>query len=133
MPGGCATRVIGGGYITGIRPVGVDFVAWPNRGFTPVQTLPGSRRWSLGVGGADFTGATVTMMQNGRQAPVTVVHRNECRGHGDHTLVGEIVDFGLAPEQPDVRFDVTVANVRVGGVSKTYTYPVTVIDADPTG
>lgn len=62
-----------------------------------------------------------------------MVHRNEHQGYGDNTLVWETGDLGVAPGQPDVRFEVTVANVRVGGTSKTYTYSVTVIDVDPTG
>ena len=117
--------------IFGARPtVRDDFVAWPPKGYSPYTTV--YPRWSLSYPQADFSAATVTMTENG----VTIATRLEVpvNGFGENTLVwipGAYVD-GMDWSRPaaDTAYQVTVANVMVGGVARTFSYTATVFDPD---
>ncbi len=57
------------------RPVARDeFVAWPNRGFVPYQSV--YSRWTFSLPpSADVSNATVTMRRDGADVPLTIIHR----------------------------------------------------------
>ena len=59
------------------RPATPSYVAWPNEGYAPIPLLPGSKRWNVTIGGADFASATVSMTRNGSPVSVNVIHRNQ--------------------------------------------------------
>lgn len=147
-PGVNALYVIGG-FTPEERPV--DFVAWPNPGFTPAPIL--TRLWSLSYPGANFTTASVSMQDGeGDAVPLTVISRNigfplpsesnppdeteeEGSGvtgvpmkgtNGDSTLVW--TPSGLPVEySSDKTFQVSVTGITGQGPS-SYTYEVTVIN-----
>jgi len=132
----------------------LDFVAWPNAGYTPAPILTGL--WSLSRPGADFGSASVTMKDSaGNIIPLTIVSRNvgfplapgtnlpgetgeEGSGaglttegpatgvYGDSTLVW--APSGLSAEySSDKTFQVTVRGISGAGPS-SYSYDVTVIN-----
>ena len=117
--------------IFGTRPaVRDDFVAWPPKGYSPYTTV--YPRWSLSYPQADFSAASVTMTENG--APIATRLEAVVNGFGENTLVwipGSYVD-GMDWSRPaaDTAYQVTVANVIVGGVARTFTYTATVFDPD---
>lgn len=147
-PGVNALYVIGG-FTPEERPV--DFVAWPNPGFTPAPILTGL--WSLSYPGANFNTASVTMQDgDGNAIPLTIISRNigfplasetnlpgetgeEGSGatggpvkgtYGDSTLVW--TPLGLPVEYSfDKTFQVSVTGITGQGPS-SYTYEVTVIN-----
>jgi len=147
-PGVNALYVIGG-FTPEERPV--DFVAWPNPGFTPAPILTGL--WSLSYPGANFNTASVTMQDDdGNAIPLTIISRNigfplasetnlpsetgeEGSGatggpvkgtYGDSTLVW--TPSGLPVEySSDKTFQVSVSGITGQGPS-SYTYEVTVIN-----
>ena len=147
-PGVNALYVIGG-FTPEERPV--DFVAWPNPGFTPAPILTGL--WSLSYPGANFNTASVTMQDgDGNAIPLTIISRNigfplasetnlpggtgdEGSGatggpvkgtYGDSTLVW--TPSGLPVEySSDKTFLVSVTGIT-GQAPSSYTYEVTVIN-----
>jgi hypothetical protein len=147
-PGVNALYVIGG-FTPEERPV--DFVAWPNPGYTPAPILTGL--WSLSYPGANFNTASVSMQDDdGNAIPLTVVSRNigfplasetnlpgetgeagsgatggPVKGiYGDSTLVW--TPLGLPMDySPDKKFQVSVTGISGSGPS-SYTYDVTVIN-----
>ena len=147
-PGVNALYVIGG-FTPEERPV--DFVAWPNPGYTPAPILSGL--WSLSYPGANFNTASVTMQDgDGNAIPLTIISRNigfplasetnlpgetgeEGSGatggpvkgtYGDSTLVW--TPSGLPVEySSDKTFQVSVTGITGQGPS-SYTYEVTVIN-----
>ncbi|MES3002507.1 MAG: CAP domain-containing protein [Pseudomonadota bacterium] len=107
-----------------------DFVAWPPRGYTPYTTV--YPRWSFSYPHADFSGATISMTENG----VAISTRAETvvNGYAENTLVwypGTYAD-GMAWARPaaDTVYQVTLGNVIVDGVSRTFTYTSVVFDPD---
>jgi uncharacterized protein YkwD len=115
--------------ISGPRPaVRDDFVAWPTKGYTPYMLV--YPRWSFAYPGADFSSASVAMTENG----VAIATRRETPaiGYGEPTLVwfpGSYVD-GMSWAKPaaDTVYQVTISNVKVGGVARTFSYTATVFD-----
>lgn len=110
-----------------------DFVAWPPAGFVPYTTV--YPRWSLAYPGADFSGASVSMTENGRALATRLETLQN--GYGEPTLVwlpGTYTD-GSSWSRPsaDTVYQVTVSNVRVGGQTRSFSYSVTVFDPDVPG
>ena len=132
----------------------IDFVAWPNAGYTPAPILTGL--WSLSFPGANFNSATVEMQDSdGNNVPVSVVSRSigfplapgtEVPGetgedgegaglttegpatgvYGDSTLVWS--PSGLPIEfTSDKTYQVTVTGITGAGPS-SHTYEVTIIN-----
>lgn len=107
-------------------------VAWPPAGYVP-HTLVYAR-WSLSVGGADFSQAFVSVKRNGVEVPVAVASVNG--GYGESTIVWSIEgqnpsSFATHPRPAvDVNYAVEVSNVTVGGATQAYRYTVTVFDPD---
>ncbi|MGI8895121.1 MAG: FG-GAP-like repeat-containing protein [Casimicrobiaceae bacterium] len=112
------------------RPPTPHGVAWPPRGYVPWDVLPeDSNRWSFSFPAADFSSATVTVSRNGTILP-PVAYEPLGTSYGDNTLVfrPQGVDYG----KPlfDVTYNVSVNNVSVSGVTRNFSYQVTVIDPD---
>jgi len=107
-----------------------EFVAWPPPGYVPHTTV--YPRWSISYPDAVFLDATVTVTENGK--PVATQLEPQSQGYGENTLVwfvGTVRDGADWPRPAaDTRYQVTVANVRVGGVARSFSYAVTVFDAD---
>jgi hypothetical protein len=110
-----------------------DFVAWPPKGFVPYSTV--YPRWSFSYPGADFSGSSVTMTENG--APMATRRETPANGYGENTLVwfpGSYVDdMKWAKPNADTTYAVTVNNVRLNGQARSFNYNVTVIDPDVAG
>lgn len=113
-------------------PVRDEFVAWPPPGFVPYPVV--YPRWSFSYPGADFSAAAVAMQRGGQAVPVR--QETVANSAGDNTLVwvpdnlstdGTGTPVGAAVSA-DTAYAVTVANVLVGGVARTFTYNVTVFD-----
>lgn len=107
----------------------VDFIAFPSSGFFPAPLLPSSNRWSFGKPGADFTNATVTMLdEKGNNIPVTQEPLKT--GHGDNTIVWQPAGIN-ATSQTDVKYTIKLSNVKVNNVNTDYTYTVTICQPTP--
>ena len=113
-----------------------EFVAWPPKGHIPAPLV--WPRWSFALPGANFSGATVSMKRNG--TPITTQIEAAVTGNTlDSILVwlydgksGDDRDSHPTPDA-DVNYEVTVSNVAAGGITKNYTYTVTVFDPDTPG
>lgn len=110
-----------------------DFVAWPPKGFVPYGTV--YPRWSFSYPNADFSAATVTMTENG--ASIATRRETLANGYGENTLVwfpGSYTD-GMNWTQPstDTGYVVTLSNVKLNGVNRTFSYNVTVFDPEVAG
>ncbi len=104
-------------------------VAWPSSGYFPLPLVPA--RWSISYPGADFSGATVTMLQGATNVPVSVISRADV-GYGDNTLVWEPV--GLPDEiGSDTNYSVTISGIGGQGVPASLSYDVTLFDPDVLG
>ncbi len=100
------------------------FVAWPNRGFVPFNLVPA--RWSLSYPGANFAGASVTMMQGGVPVPTTIIS-NAAYNMGDNTLVW--TPSGLPTSvAADTPYQVTVSGISGTNIPTSYSYTVTLFD-----
>jgi hypothetical protein len=113
----------------GSRPPTPEWVAWPPAGYVPREIV--YPRWSLSRNsspGADFSGATVAMSEDGQPIGVTVLAVQN--GFGDNTLVWEPSGLSFAAGQADRTIRVTVSNIMVGGSPRTFVYDVIVIDPD---
>ncbi|HSI53529.1 MAG TPA: CAP domain-containing protein [Ramlibacter sp.] len=107
-----------------------DFVAWPPKGYAPHAVV--YARWSFSYPGADFSAATVSMTENG--ASIATRKEVPVNGFGENTLVwypGAYAD-GMSWARPaaDTAYQVTISNVVVSGVPRSFTYTTTVFDAD---
>lgn len=102
------------------------FVAWPPPGYVPHDVV--YPRWSLAYPGADFSAATVAMTRNG--APLAANVQPVVTGYGDNTLVWEPdTPFGSAPGA-DTVYTVEVTNAIIDGAAQTFSYTVTLFDAE---
>lgn len=116
----------------GSRPSKPAWVAWPPQGYIPYQVLPrGSGRWSFSYPKASFKGTTVTMACNGTNVPVTVETTANDLGYADNTLVWIPEGINAWAPAADLTYTVTLKNVSVSGLSKTFAYDVTIIDPEP--
>ena len=113
----------------GSRPATPNGIAWPPPGYVPWQLMPSSsNRWSFSFYGpsqsADLSGANVSVVHGGASLPVS--YELVENGYGDNTLV--FLPQGVAYGAPagDSTYDVTVSNVLVGGVPRSFSYSVTV-------
>ncbi len=106
-----------------------DFIAWPARGFVPGEVV--FPRWSFSVRNGDFTNASVTTQRidNGQVAGTVsspIVFQNESAGAPFSILVWEPVGIDTNPAV-DQTYRITVDNVRLGSLTKSYSYEVVVI------
>jgi uncharacterized protein YkwD len=125
-----ALWVMDGNYSSPRPKVRDEFVSWPPPGFVPYTTV--YPRWSFSYPRADFSAATVTMTQDG----VALATRKEAlkNGAGENTLVwfpGSYADGNnWARPARDTLYRVTVQNVKIDGLPRTFTYDVNVFDPD---
>lgn len=117
------------------RPTARDeFVAWPTKGYVPYQLV--WARWSISLKGADFDNATVSMTRNGAPIAATIEARSNSSSAPESTLVwlydNKTGDDRTSHDRPtaDVTYAVTVGNVVVGGVTRSFSYNVIVFDPD---
>ncbi|MCC6703293.1 MAG: CAP domain-containing protein [Thermomicrobiales bacterium] len=105
-----------------------EFVAWPPKGYVPWMLV--FDRFSFSHGTANFAGAGVSMKIGNQNVPIVVESRTDT-GRGENTIVWSRTGMPsgvIWPPGPDVTFTITVSNVIVGGVSRTFTYDVTAFD-----
>ncbi len=109
-------------------PTREAYVAWPPPGYVPYQVV--YPRWSFSYAGADFTSATITMIQGGASVPVAL--QPLATGYGENTIVW--IPMGLDSSQSwpkpttDTSYSVKVNNVLIGQSARNFTYTVTVFD-----
>ena len=110
------------------------FVAWPPKGFVPYQMI--FPRWSFSLQNANFASATVTVTKDG-VAVGTTISNATTTGVGDPSLVWTLAGAPdgttFAKPTADSVYAVNIAGVVVGGVSKSFSYTVTVFDPAVTG
>jgi len=107
------------------------WVAWPPKGYLPYQVIPqSSSRWSFAYAGADFANAAVFMSRNGTNLALTQEQQLNNQGYADNTLVW--IPQGVPTTKPssDITYTVTVSNVVVSSIARTFSYNVTIIDPD---
>jgi hypothetical protein len=102
------------------------FAAYPPAGFFPTQL--NAAFWSLSYPGGDFSAATVTLRDASLNVlPVTVVSRRP--GFGDNSIVWQVpASVAVKSVTADQTWNVTVSNIRGGGVPSQHSYQVTLID-----
>ncbi len=107
------------------------FVAWPPRGYVPGELV--YPRWSFGMRGADMSDAQVSVTSGGVSLATEVVYEsNACSGcefAPFPVVVFEPQGFATDPAQ-DTTYTVTVSGVRVGGVTRSYSYTVAILGND---
>ncbi len=121
------------------------FVAWPPRGYVPGEVV--HPRWSFGLAGADFDGATVGMTVDGHDVELDVVTRHSLPGYVPAPIVvwepdpssddgAEVEALATAltggpwpsGRQADLDVDVRIDGVVVDGVERSFTYRVSVME-----
>jgi uncharacterized protein YkwD len=126
--GSNALWVFDGRYGTTRPPTRDTFVAWPPPGYAPYQVV--FPRWSFSYPSADFSQASVTMMQGQQSVPVSL--EAVTNGYGENTIAW--IPNGLSSSaswpQPaaDTPYEVTISNVIVSGSPRSFTYDVVVMD-----
>ncbi|MDI9546845.1 MAG: CAP domain-containing protein [Chloroflexota bacterium] len=104
-----------------------EFVAWPPPGYVPGPVV--FPRWSFSYDDADFTEATVHMTANGADIAVRLepLAYNCC----ENTLVWiPDIDFATLDLAQDRSFKVSVRDVWMGGMKRSFDYTVTVFDPE---
>ncbi len=104
-----------------------EFVAWPPPGYVPGPVV--FPRWSFSYDDADFTEATVRMTANGADIAVRLepLAYNRC----ENTLVWiPDIDFAALDLAQDRSFKVSVRDVWMGGMKRSFDYTVTVFDPE---
>jgi hypothetical protein len=121
----------------GTRPATRDgFVAWPPPGYVPYQVV--YARWSLSMKNANFSGATVSMTENGSPISVTVDQRMSVQNSApENSIVWRPVNLADSYVWPkpssDTAYAVNINNVVVGGSARNYSYTVRVFDPQTGG
>ena len=123
----------------GPRPAMRDeFTAWPPKGYVPYPLM--FNRWSFHYPGAGFTAASVSVNRNGVAMSVTVESRADALSPGFVNAPDNQIVFLIGSSSPDVpatpvnpgqdaTYTVTINNVIVNGVPRSFTYNV--ISFDP--
>jgi uncharacterized protein YkwD len=109
-------------------PPNTTVVTWPSAGFFPVQENP--LRWSFSREGADLSGAQVTITPEGG-APIQVSELvTEPAFLELDTVVWELPTAGTFVNGADRTFEVDITGLADMGGPTTYSYDVTLFDAD---
>lgn len=107
-------------------------VPYPSAGYIPYSLV--WPRWSFTHTGADFSNASVSMTRGGQPVPVAI--EPVSTGAGEPTLVwvydNQNSNTATSHAKPaaDTTYNVTVSNVRIGGIPQNFSYQVTVFDPD---
>jgi hypothetical protein len=101
--------------------------SWPSAGYFPYFLLPSSeKRWSFSFAGANFGAAMVSVTRGGNA--LNVIQEAVENGYGDNTIVWQMPGVPLTAPSADTAYQVVISNVVIGGVPRTFSYSVTVID-----
>lgn len=113
------------------RPSTASWLPWPTNGYFPWQLEP-KGRWSLGMPGANFDAAQVSVSFAGQPVEVSVTPPRY--GYGDNTISWDMT----LPQPPklqrpeDLDVDVSISGIRLdNGDIVSHTYTVNLIDAAP--
>jgi len=102
-----------------------EWTAWPPAGFIPYMHI--SDMWSFTYAGAAFGAAQATVTYHGSLVPVTV--QPVQTGFGDETLVWSVSGFPLSgPPALEEAYHVTVSNVVVNSVPRSFSYDIIPMD-----
>jgi len=105
-----------------------DFVSWPPPGYVPYQIV--YPRWSFSYPGADFSNTTVQMSNSGSAVPITMEALEI--GYGENTIAWIPNGLDNWAEWPkpaqDMRYTVTIQNVKILTVSHNFSYDVIIFD-----
>lgn len=105
------------------------WVTWPPPGFVPGDVVFDRWSFSYAAGEADFSRATVSVTENGRNVPVTVYPA--VAGFGDPTLGFEV--HGINPRsRTDVQYRVEISGVIINGSARSHSYNFTSFDPSTT-
>jgi hypothetical protein len=98
-----------------------EFVAYPPKGYIASDLFYPNLLWSFSIPDADFRTAAVTV-KNADNIAIQTTKYPVLDLEADNTLVFRPkITYALTK---DTKFSVTVANVRVNGILKTYNYDV---------
>lgn len=110
--------VLGGSQTPAQLP---EFIAYPPKNYVPAPLV--FSKWSFAIPAADFTNATVSMRDStGNNINLSVVSKSD-NGYGDNTIVWTPTGI-ITNSAADIKYDVKIKDVKVGGVLKEYTYKV---------
>ena len=112
----------------------IQAVAWPNEGYIPWQLVPNDGedfpRWSYSYPGADFSGASVSMMQGSASISLTqegIRPISSSSFIGDSTIVWRPSGIPNAAPSSDTTYTVTITGVKDAPFTSV-TYDVIVVD-----
>ena len=115
-----------------------DFVAWPPPGHVPSDLV--FARWSFSYPEADFSAAEVTMRVEGTAVAVEKESLSPSSVQiGEPTLVWVPEGFETRTSHPwpppaeDETVAITIANVKVGSATRSFSYEVTIFDPERPG
>ncbi len=99
-----------------------DFISWPPKGFV-IQSLVFSR-WSFSIPNGDLSQAEISMKVSNRD--LSLQKEEYKTGYGDNTVVWipQGVEINLTEE---IKYDISITNVKVGSETKSYNYSVTLV------
>jgi hypothetical protein len=99
-----------------------EYIAYPPKGYIVSDLFYPNMRWSFSIPNADFRTVAVTV-KNSDGSTITTTKYPVQDLEADNTFVFRpSLNYALTR---DTKFSVTVANVKVNGVLKTYNYEVT--------
>jgi len=99
-----------------------EFTSWPPKGYAIGRLI--HPRWSISIPNANFDNALVTMTGPSDEI-ISLVQNDVYNGYGDNTLVWE--PNGIENTIDGNEYSVTVSNIFVDGVAKSFDYKVTVV------
>ncbi|HNQ87290.1 MAG TPA: CAP domain-containing protein [Verrucomicrobiota bacterium] len=126
--------IFDGRYGTARPATREPFVAWPPPGFVPYPIV--YPRWSFTYPAADFSAASVSMWSNAVAVAVSI--ESQTQHFGENTLVWHLDGMSTEGFEPwpkpaqDTAFHVEVRGVVVDGISREFSYDVTVFDPQVT-
>lgn len=98
-----------------------EFISWPPQGYAPKQLA--YPRWSFSIKDADFTGTSITMMdQNNESIGLSIEELDNA--YGDRTIVW-VPSINVNTLSDDATFTVSLKNVGVDDDFKDFDYDVT--------
>lgn len=104
------------------------FVAWPPPGYVPYPVV--FTRWSFSYPNANFSGATVSMSQEGEGLSIIKAPIED--GYGENTLVWQVAGMDPGANWPvptqDTRYQISIQNVIIDGEVREFSYEVIVFD-----
>ena len=108
----------------------VAAVAWPPAGYVPAPLIPD--RWSLQSSpGSDFSGATVSVSEDGVAQTVEILSDDD-NGYGGDAIVWDL-PYAPAPEPgQQAVYSVNVQNVLIDGEPQSFSYTTTSFDPEAT-